>query len=161
MYKVEPKILPVLVNIGNLVVTFCTTTNLSGYFSHPCKKAIPKKKLLIFWVLVDDGWLDKIWTQGPVFVQSLSKTCLLSVQSRGMYRVCPVAVKVPSNLKAGKRVHTFVLDLKVFKIPGFLKGCSCEGKQVLYWPWVGREGRRQAVGSRQKVGCLSRSSIEL
>ena len=53
--------------------------------------------MLLLWVLLNDGWLDKSWTQNPIFVQSLSTPCPMSVQTRRLYRVCPVDVKCQSR----------------------------------------------------------------
>ena len=48
-------------------------------------------------VLQSKGWLDKLWTRNPNFVQLLSNYCPTPVQFLSRYTTCPHVVQVLSN----------------------------------------------------------------
>ena len=45
-----------------------------------------------FWVLQENGWPDKVWTQCPDFVQCLSRLCPEFVHYFSMSKLCPYLV---------------------------------------------------------------------
>ena len=96
--------------------------------------SLPSLEISHFLVLLKNGWLDKLWTSNPEFVQSLSNVCPIFVPSLSNSKIYPQFVQSlsrklflsPMIVQSKSRV-CLVLSLSKASEPSVLRGSGGDG----------------------------------